>query len=764
MPIRFIDRAQTNLVRVAAALEHAAASFIGTFTAAASRTGVIGAQLQDYAAALSGVVQANANRTGTITTTLADHAAAFRSPANTSLVLADYLARAGGPNVVWHHLFESEAELNAFRWMNGVGNDPTASGPSASNARVLVGQGPGGLNCLEFIYPAGVSQPVTFWWRPTAPMNTGSGKAQNDPAASGTLTVRTWNPSSSSSHLSNFTFGWYGHPTYANADPSHFDGNEIWFQVRLKADPRRITGGNEASEFGGGKFVWFTTAEGAQSLSGGEHVFWSYGRGGSAANQGADKNYLRCYVHQVTGIGAFDPLDQEEPGTRIQPGSDVAEDWYYTNGWDTVLYNIRLGQIGVTSGANSTRLRVFAARDGETEYTKIWEQEYGISSFEARNGLQAVILSPFNNGFDFPQEFYHRYAHPIFSKSWIPPPQVNDTSTNALIVAAAALAPSQSSSSLSTSGLTAAARGSIQWVNRGFYDHARKRWIVHGKYASDQSSPSGGRATMVYDAAANTWNSSAVFHINGVSNIGHVYESLAYDPKEQRLYSGRYTSAADSIYYWTYGAAYDSWGATAVTPWALNSNSTQPVLGWHPNLFGPGDGGLVVIRLVSGTTMQLVTWRRATDQWSANLVQSTAPSQHGAMTYVRHYDALFATHAGGNTYRINAGSGGVAATPIQIANPPIQCRHIGGGSSGGILIDDPKGLGGPYVLAKGTGTGTVYKYEGTSWTTKGYLHPYPTGATGNGTLWSVAPMFPLGVFGCLRDSTSTAPILWRPND
>jgi hypothetical protein len=672
---------------------------------------------------------------------------------------ADLAARESMPNTVWFHNFDSVAELNAFRWMNGVGNDPNAAGPNANLASLLVGQGPCGTNCLQFLYPAGASPQSTFWWRPLAPMNTGSGKSTNDPAASNTITLRTWNPASSSA-TSNFAFGWYGHSTYANADPTHFDGNELWLQIRVKADPRRVG----PDDFGGGKFVWFTTAEGANSLSGGEHVFWSFGRGGSAANQGADKNYLRCYVHQVNGIGAFDPLDQEEPGTRIQPGSDVAEDWFYSNNWDTLLFHIRPGVLSTTSGANSSRLRVYAAHDGETEYTKIWDQEYGISSYEARNGLQALILSQFNNGFDFSQEFWHRYAHPIFSKSYIHPPAVYDTTSNPLIAEALALAPGQSTADIDgtngSSGLTAEALGTVQWVNRFFYDHERKRAIVHGKYASGQGSPAGGRATMVYDAAANTWDSSAVFHFNGVAHIGHVYESITYDPKEQRLYGGSYTSSAAPIYYWTHGTPYDQWGTTAVTPWPLNSNSVQPVLGWHPNLFGPGDGGLVVIRLVSGTTMQLVTWRRRTDTWTANLVQSTAPSAHGAMTYCRHLDALFATHANGNTYRINAGADGLAATPIQIANPPILCRHMGGGDNYGILIDDPSGRGGPYILEKG-GNSQVWKYVGTTWTEIAG-HPFQPASTSD-TDWCVASCYPLGVFMCRRDTATPTQLLWRPS-
>jgi len=38
--------------------------------------------------------------------------------------------------------------------------------------------------------------------------------------------------------------------------------------------------------------------------------------------------------------------------------------------------------------------------------------------------LQALILGGYNNNANFPQQFYHRYAQVIFSKQFIPCPQV----------------------------------------------------------------------------------------------------------------------------------------------------------------------------------------------------------------------------------------------------------------------------------------------------------------------------------------------------
>lgn len=330
---------------------------------------------------------------------------------------ADWAARISGAGVVWYHDFSSDEEVNAFRWTGGFsgGNDPLAVGsPRAGNCRRITSDGITG-GCLEVLRDAGTAEP-SYWWRPFAPLDTGSGKAVNDPAASGSLTVRNWAPTSGGSQLSNFQNGWYGHPSYQSAP--YFDGHDFYLQVRVKMDLRRITGGNAANAVG--KFVWITTAETAHSLSNGEHVIWSYGNGG---NQGA-QNYVRVYSLGVNGIGAFDPLDQEEPGARIQPGSDSVSDWYYSGGWDTLLVHLRPGLINTTTGADATMLEIWAAHPGETSYTKIWAQEYGLGGYEARNGLQALILSAYNNSNNFPQAFWHRYAQVIFSKSFIPCPQV----------------------------------------------------------------------------------------------------------------------------------------------------------------------------------------------------------------------------------------------------------------------------------------------------------------------------------------------------
>lgn len=343
---------------------------------------------------------------------------------------SDWLLRSGQDaanpqtGVVWFHDFRSDDEVDAFRWKGttvafptGSGNDPGAIGENSTLCRRITSDGMASGACLEILRAAGDTESA-YWWHPFSPMTApGNGKSANDPGANGTISAKTWAATQNGSELSDWNQGWYGHATYASADPTHFDGNDFYVQVVCKMDPRRITGGNEDNTVG--KFIWFTTAEGAQSLSNGEHVCFSNGTGG---NQGTH-NYVRMYALGRTGAGAFDPLNTS---ARIQENSDVAEDWYYSGNWDVLLFHIRPGQIDVTSGANSTKLEIWAAHQGETSYTKIWNQEYGLVDYEARNGLQALILAAYENDDShfIAQDFYHRYAQVIFSKNTIPCPQV----------------------------------------------------------------------------------------------------------------------------------------------------------------------------------------------------------------------------------------------------------------------------------------------------------------------------------------------------
>jgi hypothetical protein len=324
-------------------------------------------------------------------------------------VEADWIARSTGPGVVWFHDFRSAAEVNAFRWSGGYsgGNDPLAKDDTGPRVRHITTDGvtPGG--CLEIFRPGGSGAEGTHWIRPFAPLTApGNGKTANDPAANGTVTVRSWNPTDGGSQTSNFKYGWYGHPSVQDAN---FDGNEFWLQMRVKRDPRRVTGGNES--FLVGKHLYLSIVETGTGAPRQELVVYSNGGGGTGVNR------FRIYG----GWAYFTALD-EAPNTdgTVQPGG-VSPIWTWNSGsWDTVMYHLIMGRTGIAE----TRIEVYGAHAGEKSFTKFWDQTFAYQAFEVRDGLQALQLSNYNNGSVLPQDYYERWDQIIFSKQPIPCPQV----------------------------------------------------------------------------------------------------------------------------------------------------------------------------------------------------------------------------------------------------------------------------------------------------------------------------------------------------
>jgi hypothetical protein len=330
---------------------------------------------------------------------------------------ADWLLRSTGPGVVWFHDFRSAAEVNAFRWSlgRGSGNDP--SNLQRPNTCIWQqGDGIASPGCLELFHAAGSAHSEgTHWYRPYAPLTApGNGKTANDPAANGTVPVRSYSPTSGGGEIGAMDFGWYGHSSYANADTTHFDGTEYWLQYRTKRDPARVSGGNQANQVGKHLYIASTFQGG---LSAQEYVIWSNGGGPNNQRSLAGTNGLRVYKNQ------FNPLDGQgtpQDNTNHQPGG-VTPMWLFNNGsWDTLMYHHRPGRLNV----QEELFEIYAAHAGETAFTLIWSQTIATDGFDQRNGYNAAIFSNYNNGFNFPQAYYERWDQIIFSKEFIPCPQV----------------------------------------------------------------------------------------------------------------------------------------------------------------------------------------------------------------------------------------------------------------------------------------------------------------------------------------------------
>jgi len=353
------------------------------------------------------------------------------TPPGSASAEADWLLRSGQdatrpqPGVVWFHDFRSDAEVNAFRWTGGVGNDPQGTG----NVRRLTSDGVTGA-CMEILRAAGTQDP-SMWWRPLSPfVGSGNGRGVNDPGANGAITPLAYAATQRGGQIQYFgRRGYYGHASYHTGN--EFDGTEYYLQMRIKMDPRRSTNGN----IQGGKLMYQTITD--YSLTGQEIVTYS----GAFMNPGSvgAKNMFRMY-----GLGSFSPLEDGDSLRRpgIQVGSALAnynasppqycqmgDDgiaggsldtcWAWSGGWDTILYHLVPGRDGV----KESRIEVYAAHPGETSYTRIWDEVFtNLYDGTPPKGYNAIILAGYQNGLAN-SEFWHRYCQLIFSRNFIPCPQ-----------------------------------------------------------------------------------------------------------------------------------------------------------------------------------------------------------------------------------------------------------------------------------------------------------------------------------------------------
>lgn len=378
----------------------------------------------------------------TVPTLSAQGGTSSTTSCNPGSAAADWQKRISGPGVVWYHGFESDHEVNNFRWTPGFGsgNDPQAVGsPLAPLVRRITTDGSdkgNGPCCLEIVRPAG-SADGSVWWRPFSPIvggttsGNGRGAGNNDPGASGAIPAKSYSPTSGGGQIAGWKGGYYGNAQYHSTAPSQFDGTEYYLQARVKIDPNRIAGGNANVDVG--KLFYFTRTD--RSATDQEIVVYS-------GHPIAGRNYFGMY-RSVSPPLASDPpgtaVHGDHPGTQFggvgdglcrfdNSGGRRANCFYWPeNEWVTVLWHIRpgtmSGPLGSMTGNNDTLVEVWIARAGETSYTRIWSQPGVDLPFDVQWGHNALICSIYHNGANMPIQFYHRYDQIIFSREFIPCPQ-----------------------------------------------------------------------------------------------------------------------------------------------------------------------------------------------------------------------------------------------------------------------------------------------------------------------------------------------------
>lgn len=347
---------------------------------------------------------------------------------------ADWQSRISGPGVVWYHSFDTAAEVSRFCWTGGYsgGNNPN----QALGGQYLTHQASGGADgggFMRLTYPMGGGSGIgnSYWWRPfSAITGATNGKGVNDPGANGAHTPQAWNPTDGSTTTLRWSAdapinpGFFGPAAAVAANPTKYYGTDFYIQMRVR---RAQTPGPppDAPPFSyiTGKSAWINITLDTSTAN--EIVVYGQSAGeDSVGQQGRHRMYEGRNRSGGPGIGGTNETDTIN-------NSDSPSDWRYSGGWDTLLYHVTPGTHNGT-GANRTRLEVWAAHPGETSYTKIWDVLYSAGYQQSANtvgsppydGWNALILAIYHNGSAFnTTAFNFDYDQVIFSKEMIPCPQ-----------------------------------------------------------------------------------------------------------------------------------------------------------------------------------------------------------------------------------------------------------------------------------------------------------------------------------------------------
>jgi hypothetical protein len=346
-----------------------------------------------------------------------------------SLAETDWLQRISDPGVVWYHDFRSAAEVNQFRWQDAYGNDPQGGTSSSQHVFHQASDGIGGGGCLQINLPA-TSRRDNYWWRPFSPLRAGgNGRTTDDPGANGTIARKTWNPpQQGSTYTADWVGGNYAHADYANQEEAK-DGTDFYLQVRVKLDPAwlgPITGAWS------GKIMYISRVERsltAQEINPQLH-----------SNNGGHPQPFHMYAQGSPALDGSWPYGGPWPSNDLQPGSQYGTCtignpqgsgcWRWSYGeWVTLLIHVIPGHENDdhTTSNNDTGIEVWAAKAGQSTYTKIWDRKnYNFdftNAWGARNGWNALILANWHNNWSGGTPLWIRYTQVIFSKAFVPCPQ-----------------------------------------------------------------------------------------------------------------------------------------------------------------------------------------------------------------------------------------------------------------------------------------------------------------------------------------------------
>ena len=348
----------------------------------------------------------------------------------------DWQSRISGPGVVWYHNFASADEVNRFRRANGVGMDLDGAGDNS--CRHITSDGISGGGCLELDIPTGGTS-CGNWIRPFSPLTGATnGKGTDDPGA-GSITPLAWNVTQGSDYVGTWKDGVYSHedywdhPTRGSGAGWGSDGNEFYIQFRVKMPASRANPSNPPGKLAG----ILLTGNGRSHITPNQELVIISNPNMAVLNYTNFGNRSNSALYSDQGAQTGDRQPGGDPKTCPTgfPRNSTYCTVYPTDEWVTVLIHMKAGHDGGNSNSplfpnanNDTTLRMWTANSGDTSYTKVYDKTDFVWSFgefdSTPYGWNAFKPWAYMNGVNAVEGWYQRYDEIIFSKEFIPCPQV----------------------------------------------------------------------------------------------------------------------------------------------------------------------------------------------------------------------------------------------------------------------------------------------------------------------------------------------------
>lgn len=285
----------------------------------------------------------------------------------------------------------------------------------------------------------------------------------------------------------------------------------------------------------------------------------------------------------------------------------------------------------------------------------------------------------------------------------------------------------------------------LHWQSSWHYDAIHKKAHLLYKAANANTS----WAHRVYDEATDTWSDG------GLSDDapGHIYGSATIDSDTGDLYLLVWSDTSVR----RFSGGTQSWDFQT-SNWVIGNTSTAPrsSVVWHPNLYGPGDGGLIVD--CGYNTQPIIAWRKSTDTWATIVAPPTgSPGYTGVGCYLPSLD----------TALVGGSNDGTATGKLITPGPSVSTGDVfplelAGDSrtnpAYGAVVPHPGNQAKFLILQNGdmptNGRAVYHSTDGVAWT---QVADHPFSDAQGGVFCSIPR---LGVIWFIGRSSQS--VIWRP--